>query len=654
MATRAGLNPNFSFKGMSQKATQIVHAFSRHFYVTRPIPDIQIGNSTYCAFLMRPSDDFSIYLNSEREIMVVVSEYESFEARSIDVFDRIIEMLDDSRIDKTVRFLVSDDRKINDSISLFLQKDPEYPVIIPFYSENLLEGWTRSNIVQTIRNNYTVRDLFGFQAALKQDYFYFGRGELVSRIIDAHHSKQNSSIFGLRKSGKTSTINAIRRRAKGANLFTVSFDCEDTAIHAKNYAQLLFHIVSEIREAANLRSLKHTYDPDAPDQVSERFREDMLSVLSAIKKNTLIIFDEIENISPNTAASPHWTTGRDTLFFWQILRSFFQSDTRYYVSFCFVGTNPSLFETPRLGEVANPVYLFAPRTFLSGLSLDDTREMCQKLGFFMGIDFGDAIVAKIHQAFGGHPFFVRQVCSEIHKALPSQRPVSVSSRVFDDARKRVRPTIRGYIDDIFQVLNKFYPDEYEMLSYLANGRESDFDDMARDYPELIEHALGYGILVEHAGQYELHFDEIGDALRRNKVSDPTLEEMRTEIMRRRSAVEESLREQLFFWSQRTIPEEVISALDLSLGSKRIEKLSSLDPRALFAKRNSPLYVLDLLHIIENTDIVRDPNDIPKFKKAVEIINSNRIDAHAKGISRETYEEVSRALGFLEDNFLPPV
>jgi hypothetical protein len=57
------------------------------------------------------------------------------------------------------------------------------------------------------------------------------------------------------------------------------------------------------------------------------FERDMKLIVASLgKKPALLIFDEIENISPSSASSDHWRTGNDFVYFWQTLRSVFQSD----------------------------------------------------------------------------------------------------------------------------------------------------------------------------------------------------------------------------------------------------------------------------------------------------------------------------------------
>jgi hypothetical protein len=238
------------------------------------------------------------------------------------------------------------------------------------------------------RRNYLVRDLFGYQSPLKQEYFFFGRKPIVESVLDLHKSGQNSAFFGLRKSGKTSTIYAIQRRAKSTSVHTVVLDCQDPIIHAKRYNELLAHIVVEIRAALNLKRIQVSLGIK-PDEVSKNFQQLVKDALHAATTDVLLIFDEIENISPKTSASPHWRFSEDALLFWQIARSFFQNASKRKLTYCFVGTNPHLFEMTKFGDIDNPAYQFGPKTFIPMLTLRETSEMIKRLGFFMGLDFDD-------------------------------------------------------------------------------------------------------------------------------------------------------------------------------------------------------------------------------------------------------------------------
>jgi hypothetical protein len=239
----------------------------------------------------------------------------------------------------------------------------------------------------------------------------------------------------------------------------------------------------------------------------------MNQTLNDAQCDILIIFDEIENISPKTAASTHWRQNNDTLLFWQILRSFFQNTKKFRLTFCFVGTNPHLFELSKITDVDNPVYLFAPKDFIPMLDLSETIDMIKRLGYFMGLDFDDGVITYIHNRFGGHPFFIRQLCSQIHKRTALHRPQRVSLASCKSAELDFDSDVRGYIAEILNSLRSFYPDEYTMLEYLANGEKTFFSELAEHSPAYAEHLIGYGIVVRRGSDFEFTFDAVAGAVK---------------------------------------------------------------------------------------------------------------------------------------------
>jgi predicted AAA+ superfamily ATPase len=55
------------------------------------------------------------------------------------------------------------------------------------------------------------RDLFDITSPLRKDLYFFGRTDLINKLVDRHSSNENSGVFGLRRSGKTSLIYAVER-----------------------------------------------------------------------------------------------------------------------------------------------------------------------------------------------------------------------------------------------------------------------------------------------------------------------------------------------------------------------------------------------------------------------------------------------------------
>jgi len=379
----------------------------------------------------------------------------------------------------------------------------------------------------------------------------------------------------------------------------------------------------------------------------------MRQTLGNVRSDVLLIFDEIENISPRTAASQHWRAGRDTVLFWQTLRAFFQREGKHKLTFCFVGTNPHLFEMPRINDIDNPVYLFAPTTFLQPLSSIDVQTMCSRLGYFMGLDFDLAVVNHIHRRYGGHPFFVRQLCSRIHQLEPLQRPVAVSLDICSKAEAGGAAAVRGYVREILGGLKEFYPEEYELLRYLARGDIENFNSIASAYPEFVEHLMGYGVLIKRGEAHEFLFDAVKDAMLSIEGDGKSSDNKWDEVSARRNKVEEEIRTVLFHWASQLPAEDWAAACDACI-PRQVERMGRLGQRDFFSRNQSPLYLLDLLAFVKYSGRYASNLSLQsEISRAFDVVNKLRIDAHAKGISEEEYGTWNSAMTILEDNFLPP-
>ena len=198
MPTRPGLHPDLDLHSYPNVVKDAIHSFAKIFYVTRTFQVEEMGNSSYWAVLVRPTEEFSVYINADRELLVVFANYKNFEIRTLDAYEEFYALLDSQRVDRSLRILVSADQNIESSIKHYLDQNPEYPVIIPIKFEQISSS--RGNFaLEAIRRTYLVRDLFGYQNPLREETFFFGRQNVVNAVLDSAKSGQNSSIFWITK-----------------------------------------------------------------------------------------------------------------------------------------------------------------------------------------------------------------------------------------------------------------------------------------------------------------------------------------------------------------------------------------------------------------------------------------------------------------------
>jgi AAA+ ATPase superfamily predicted ATPase len=647
MVTRPGIHQDVKLPDYPFAVSNAIRSIAKQFYITRSFKPVRIGNSEYYAVLARPTDEFSVYINADRELVILFADYSAFEIRTLEAFDEFYNNVDSARIDKSLRFLVSSDSKVEYIISYYLSQTPEYPIIIPTTFNNIQNAG--NPLLEATRRNYLLRDLFGYQNALREETFFFGRQDVVNTVLDLAKSGQSSSLFGLRKSGKTSTIYAITRKAKAFGCIATLVDCQNPSVHARDYHRLLVYVLNEVRKASGNGKTITSLGSDLPE-ISDNFFQNMKSLLGQAKSKILIIFDEIENISPNTAASKHWREGGDSIFFWQILRSFIQSDSTGRLSICLVGTSPHLLETPQINGVANPMYLFSQKRFIPNLTFDETREMIERLGHFMGLSFAPEIIADLQREYGGHPFFIRQVCSTVHQISTSSRPTQVSRAILELAKERFASQMVSYLSDILQQLKDFYPSEMNMLEKFVSGNKAELLEFSLEAPDLVDHLIGYGLIERVGNDIDIKFDAVRHAIELT-ATDNSLESRWTEILQRRNKLENEIRSSIFHASKSISPSDWQIALEANLSGRRYNELPSIAPAYLLSKKTSPLYLTDLMLLLKDASVLPYISDRrAEIVKAIDAVNKLRKDAHAMWVGDAEFDEVRKAFDLLENEF----
>ena len=404
---------------------QLIKRLANQWYLTSSGAHIRLAASRYDYFLMKPTPMFAEMFNIERELIVVLSPYKTFEPRTLDVFDAAQRELSDLRVESVCRVLISDDpdaeRKVND----LLKTDPEQPVVIPFTFDELSTSYDDFFLRNRFRRHFYTRDLFAFLSPLRRDLYFFGRSQLLQEIINKHRSGEHTGLFGLRKSGKTSIIYAIERHLRIHGGAFLSIDCESPSVHGLRWFALLEKLV---RDYKSIRNSKFRIAPGRYTEITaaDSFTDDVLSIYRSTPHAPLmILFDEIERLSPAIGSSPHRRDGSDFVLFWQTLRGFYQRHQEVF-TYMLVGTNPSCVEQSMIAGHENPLFGSIPSEYVPSFTVEQTREMVRKLGRYMGLHFDEMLYAKLVEDFGGHPFLMRQFCSEIHKACKGDRPLKLT------------------------------------------------------------------------------------------------------------------------------------------------------------------------------------------------------------------------------------
>ncbi len=604
-----------------------------------------MGQDTkYRYALVRPANQMRGLLHSEREVMVVFSDYAEFQSRTLDAFDRILAESDDEfRIEKVARILVSEDPNVARKIKKLFESRPDAPVIIPFHISELSLASKSTDIAARIREFTYSRDLFSMSSPLRGDLYFYGRSSLINEICSKLASGENFGLFGLRRSGKTSLVNGVNRALQTRGGAGVVIDCQSPAVHQRRWFELLEHIAQSAKSALKSTAKLSKSEKYSEKDASETFLRDMKS----IRKNTRVefiafLFDEIERISFGTASSEHWNTNRDFLHFWQAIRYGFQSPESPF-SFLIVGTNPSSVERIKIFESDNPLFGNVEKRFIPMFTPDQVSEMVGDLGAIMGVQFDNECKSKLHTDFGGHPFLTRYACSHISQSA-KERPLEVDRTVYAEGIDKFSTESHTYVESIVGLLRDEYPDEYEMLSYLGVGDHESFCAFADSDPNLYEHLIGYGIVCKGQKSYYFRIGSVENYFEKKSKPTKLLNQQGrlAEISSKRNALEKSLRSLLKnVISVQVAKKQRRDRIVSKVSPDRRESLQNFNFDDLCSEGQSPLYFDELKTVIlGNWSYFENIIDLSKsdFEYHMTAVNKSRSDAHAKHVSDENFDK----------------
>ena len=651
-----GYHKQFIKSRFKDDERSILDALSRNWYLTSSGEKIHAAQSEYDYFLMKPTPRTSEMFNIERELICVFSDYANFEPRSLDIFDKVVGRIPKMRSESVCQILISRARDVEEKVDRLLKSDPEHPIVIPLTYDELLTG-DASNIVENrFRKHFYSRDLFSFLSPLKKDTYFFGRSNLINEIANRYQSGEHTSLFGLRKSGKTSIVYAIERRLVANGDLVLSLDCESPSVHLLRWNELLERLLKKYHELRGSKVKIDTAGRYDERNAAESFESDILRIHKSKKPaSTLFIFDEIERLTPGTASSQHWKDSADFIYFWQTLRSFYQKHPQV---FCYmvVGTNPSCIESPILNGHENPIYASIPSQYVPPFTVEQVTQMVSRLGDYMGLKFDPIIFSKLTDDLGGHPFLVRQMCSLINQRASQTRPTMIDKALYQRAKTDFQSGSQEYLEMMVHVLRDWYPDEYEMLRYLAQGDLESFNDFSTDHANYTRHLVGYGLVQQSDNGFSFNLESLADILRKKHKHERlhlSQEEKLQEISSRRVKLEKRLRTTIkgslrVTYGLKKAAESVISAVP----ELRRPSLQTLDLNALLDKDKSPLYLLDLVNVIKREwASVENLFSLDKTKLTVmleEINTKGRPEAHAKAIAEDDFTQLRLYFKKLED------
>jgi serine/threonine-protein kinase len=449
-------------------------------------------------YFVRPNEQLGSLFGTTQEILVWVSEFPDFQARTV-VQAQNLHALNRPRLCETFCFLITADPETEskvDAATAALSTAFVGYSIRDFRSLLLRPG---GDFVRDIQTRLFSKDLYFLSTAITSRDAFYGRRQLINELqAMLRRGSSHVALFGLRKMGKTSLLYRVLELLKaGRDVMWAHLDVQRIDAINPSVGYLLWSLGEQVFDSNpevqrlggyRLFGTKSTFSSlREPSEVPELFDHDLRRVLSRTDHTLVILLDEVELIHHS-----RWQDGYVRA--WRLLRALdqeFSGRLSYFVT----GTNPRCVELNRIGDSDNPTYNYFDLRFLDPLSTSECRELLTRLGKPMGIVWHDAAIDRLTALVGGHPFLLRSFGSFLHRADP-QRRTEVAIGL-----ERVNAAVEGFLasrsstfSQMIEVLRDHYPNEIEMLDELAAGNVNLFRTMASHFPEDVTHLQGYGLI----------------------------------------------------------------------------------------------------------------------------------------------------------------
>ena len=481
------------------KVEAFLEAHPNHYDLLKPFKfgflinhaaEFMFANTNIYIYLFKANDFIKEQFGFEKEILFAYSPYLNMESRSLQALYQALKSYPyKNRVDTLSCFFASDDENIVEWMQSGSVDNEISQNILCFSSNELLEN---KNDAWYIRNRLIkdcfAADLFEYSLPLREDSFFFGRQQYISRILDSIRRCENRGIFGLRKTGKTSLLFKVERTIIDQKMGFVFFiDCKSPSYRTKRWYELLGEICSKI---ANTLKVEKYYWNKSPSGILGAFRY-VIQEANKKGKKIILFFDEIEYISFNATLDEHWK--KEFIDFWQTIWSV-QSLYRNLV-FIICGVNASSVEKDMIGTVQNPLFGIVQSEYLKGFEIDETKSMIRTIGKRMGLKFSYDAMEHLYAQYGGHPMLTRKACSAINRMLTEPRPIDVSLQKTQELLEEVNSDLVYYFQHVVSEIKMFYPEEYELFEMLASGQTGDFMEFAQ-ISEYTKHLYDYGLVVK--------------------------------------------------------------------------------------------------------------------------------------------------------------
>lgn len=505
----------------------IINKFSELLYVSKIGHFNMDRGDSYPYILLGTTEILKRYVRGQREFLLVFLHFGSkeWQDRTLKAereIRRIKEVIDRNPL-PNFYILVSNADGFKERIDSCIKGKP-VAAVIPFSFQEILDCDTTSQFKNLLLNRFSEyhfeNNMLGESNAIEEDNLLFGeRGKIADAIVERCRRGGNSGIFGLRRSGKTSVLNASLRRLDKENIKYIKIESRSDLQNSKSWQLALYFISRKVKECISeteqrqeethsdyIKRLKLNREfADFSDNASQSFVEDV-NLYCNNNSSFVIAIDEIELITYNSTSSNTWKSVEAYCGFWGALR-----DCGCSLIIC--GVNSAINEISTIkfnGDIGdNPMYeriincSESYKTYLPAFTDEQTKRMINTLGSYSDIGFTN-VYPIINKAFGGQPYAIRQFCAYVFDNVKSNRNhidiYEVSQATVDNLliKFNISNHGRSLYETILQHVRTYYKNEYMKLEELAHTSKQ-FNVVENIDIQIIDHLEKYGLIEYDSG-----------------------------------------------------------------------------------------------------------------------------------------------------------
>lgn len=190
-------------------------------------------------WLCDPKKNVGERFGLQKEIIVLYSPHFRTDARTLTNLENISKSPDfRHRVDKVVALIVHEGD--SEATADLLSQTNDW-IIVPIQAEELRNPHRGDFFIRSkLADRIGTFDLFGMSSPIKHDKYFYGRDPLVQEVVQRIAvRRENSGIFGLRKTGKTSVLYALQRRLADKEVLIEYLDCHGPGVYGMRWWQLL-------------------------------------------------------------------------------------------------------------------------------------------------------------------------------------------------------------------------------------------------------------------------------------------------------------------------------------------------------------------------------------------------------------------------------